>query len=92
MSDADFTESPVEEAVLGWLESIGRQIGDGSDITPDTTGAERANYGNVVLTPRVRKSLARVNPDLLLTKLISGGILLRKSEPAVEVVICPAFP
>jgi hypothetical protein len=36
----------------------------GPDIAPDMPGAERANYGEVVLAGRLRDALARLNPEL----------------------------
>ena len=59
-----FTESEVEEAALAWLEAIGWNIAHGPDIAPDTPGAERAGYGEVVLEQRLRDALARLNPNL----------------------------
>ena len=59
-----FTESAVEEAALDWLADLGWQIAYGSDIAPDTPGAERTDYGQVMLEQRLRDSLARFNPDL----------------------------
>ncbi len=59
-----FTESVVEEAALGWLESLGWAVAHGPDIAPDTPGAERADYGQVWLSQRLRDALARLNPDL----------------------------
>jgi type I restriction enzyme R subunit len=59
-----FTESVVEQAALAWLESVGWQIAHGPDIAPDTPGAERADYGEVVLAQRLRDALARLNPAL----------------------------
>ena len=58
------TESTVEEAALAWLENLGWNVAHGPDIAPDTPGAERADYGQVVLVQRVRDALARFNPDL----------------------------
>ena len=58
------TESTVEEAALAWLENLGWNVAHGPDIAPDTTGAERADYGQVVLVQRVRDALARFNSDL----------------------------
>ena len=58
------TESTVEQAALAWLESLGWQAAHGPDIAPDTTGAERADYGEVLLAPRLRDALARLNPEL----------------------------
>ena len=59
-----FTESTVEDAALAWLESLGWSIAHGPDIAPDTPGAERSDYGAVVLEPRLRDTLARLNPNL----------------------------
>ena len=58
------TEFEVEQATLDWLESLGWSVAHGPGIAPDTTGAERTNYGQVVLEQRLRDSLARFNPDL----------------------------
>ena len=58
------TESSVEQAALEWLESLGWSIAHGPDIAPGVPGAERTDYGEVVLTRRLRDALARLNPDL----------------------------
>ena len=60
----NLTESEVEAAALKWLESTGWSLGHGPDIAPDAPGAERADYGEVVLGRRLRDALARLNPDL----------------------------
>jgi len=59
-----FTESVVEDAALGWLEATGWRIAHGPDIAPDMPGAERADYGEVVLAQRLRDALGRLNPEL----------------------------
>jgi type I restriction enzyme R subunit len=59
-----FAESVVEDAALAWLENIGWRIAHGPDIAPDMPAAERDDYGQVVLTQRLRDALARLNPDL----------------------------
>ena len=46
---SSITESVVEDAALAWLESLGWRIAHGPDIAPDTPGAERTDYGDVVL-------------------------------------------
>ena len=58
------TESTVEDAALAWLKSLGWNIAHGPDIAPDTPGAERGDYGAVVLERRLRDALARLNPAL----------------------------
>ena len=64
MSGAPVSESTVEAAALDWLASLGWTVLHGPDIAPDTPGAERADYGEVVLNGRLRSALARLNPDL----------------------------
>ncbi len=59
-----FTESTVEDAALAWLESLGWSVVYGPDIAPDTPGAERTEYDNVVLERRLHEALDRLNPDL----------------------------
>ena len=64
MSDIGVTESVIEQAALAWLESLDWRIVHGPEIAPDTSSAERTNYGQVVLDQRLHDSLARLNPDL----------------------------
>jgi type I restriction enzyme R subunit len=59
-----FTESTVEDAALGWLESLGWTVKHGPDIAPGELAAERSGYAQVVLTERLRQALARLNPTL----------------------------
>ena len=59
-----FTESVVEEAALGWLEGMGWQVLHGGDIAPDAAAAERGDYGEMMLSQRLRNALARLNPEL----------------------------
>jgi type I restriction enzyme R subunit len=59
-----FGESEVEDAALAWLEATGWQIAHGPEIVRGTAAAERANYGEVVLSARLRDALARLNPRL----------------------------
>ena len=58
------TESTVEAAALEWLATLGWQTAHGPDIAPATPGAERDNYGQVVLEGRLRDALCRLNPSL----------------------------
>ena len=59
-----FTEADVEQAALDWLAAIGWQVAHGPDVAPDTPGAERDDYGQIVLARRLRDALARLNPSL----------------------------
>jgi len=59
-----FSETDVETAALAWLENLGYGILSGPDIAPDQPGAEREDYGEVVLKQRVRQALKRLNPQV----------------------------
>ena len=76
------TESTVEDAALSWLEGLGWSIAHGPDIAPDTLGAERADYGDVVLERRLRDALARLNPDLPTSALDDAFRKLTRPEGA----------
>ena len=49
---------------LSWLKGKGWSAAHGPDIAPGVPGAERAEYGEVVLEQRLRDALARLNPNL----------------------------
>jgi type I restriction enzyme R subunit len=59
-----FNESAVEEAALNWLSSIGWPVAHGPAIAPGMPGAERLDFGEVVLARRLRAALGRLNPSL----------------------------
>ena len=59
-----FTESEVEVAALEWLEGLGWRVAHGPNIGPQTEGAERADYTEIVLARRLLDALHRLNPDL----------------------------
>ncbi len=44
------TKAGIEQAGLAWLPGAGWRIAHGPDIAPDTPSAERAHYGQVILT------------------------------------------
>ena len=58
------TEADVEAAALSWLSGLRWRVAHGPDIAPDTPGAERADYGQVILEQRLRDALAELNPTL----------------------------
>ncbi len=64
MAEAPLSESTVEAVALEWLASLGWTVLHGPDVAADTPGAERADYGEVVLHGRLRSAIARLNPDL----------------------------
>jgi len=64
VSASTFTASTIEQAALAWLESVGWRVRHGPEIAPGEPGAERGDYGQVVLERRLRDGLGRLNPDL----------------------------
>ena len=58
------TEADVEQAALAWLSDLGWGVAHGPDIAPDAPGAERTDYGEVVLERRLRDALALLNSEL----------------------------
>ena len=79
---ASFTEGEVEQAALDWLEGCGWNIAHGPDIAPDSPGAERTDYGAVVLEGRLRGALDRLNPDLPVEALNDAYRKLTRPEGA----------
>jgi type I restriction enzyme R subunit len=79
---AAFTESLVEQAALDLLEAVGWKIAHGPDVAPDTPSAERRDYGEVVLTQRLRDALARLNPTLPVETLDDAFRKLTRPEGA----------
>ncbi len=63
---SNFSESVVEDAALGWLESLGYAVLHGPDIAAGEPAAERGDPAcrDVVLEGRLRQALARFNPGL----------------------------
>ena len=85
MSVTGVTESVVEQAALAWLEGLDWRIAHGPGIAPDTLGAERVGYGEVVLEQRLRDALSRLNPDLPATALEDAfRKMIRPDGPALQ--------
>jgi type I restriction enzyme R subunit len=59
-----FTESVIEQTALDWLKDLGYTIVFGNDIAPDEPAAERENYGEVILSARLKDALRRINPKV----------------------------
>ena len=58
------TEDDVEQLALGWLSDVGWESVNGADIAPDTAGAERDDFGDVILERRLRDAIDRLNPGI----------------------------
>lgn len=57
-------ESDIEEALLDWFANLGYTVLYGPDIAPDAPNAERSTYKEVILTTRLRDTVARLNPNI----------------------------
>ena len=77
MVTLSITEADVEQMSLGWLAGLGWQVAHGPDIAPDTPGAERDGYEQVVLERRLRDALTQLNPGLPAEVLDEAGVRLR---------------
>ena len=58
------TEDDVEQLAIDWLSDIGWQRLNGNEIAPESPGAERDDFGDVVLEGRLRHAIERLNPGL----------------------------
>jgi len=75
------SEFVVEDAALAWLEGVGWSVARGVEIAPGEPGAEREEYGQVVLSGRLRSALRLTAVrDTLLPKLISGELRVQDVE------------
>jgi type I restriction enzyme, R subunit len=61
---SSITESHVEEAALAWLTELGYGVKAGPEIAPDSSAPERPSYDDVVLTRRLERAVARLNPSI----------------------------
>ena len=79
------TESDVENLALSWLSSLGWQTVHGPDIAPDTPGAERADFTQVVLEERLRDAILNLNPGIPTSALETGlRSLINPDGPTLE--------
>lgn len=57
-------EQQLEDLCIAWFQETGWQFVHGSDIAPDGTNPERADYRQVILRDRLLAALARINPHI----------------------------
>lgn len=58
------TEDRLEERCIEWFRQIGWEHAYGPDIAPDSDRPERKSYHDVLLVDRLRRAVARLNPEL----------------------------
>lgn len=54
----------AERPALEWLEEVGWPVIEGKEIAPNSPGAERENYQEVILVDRLRGAVKELNPEL----------------------------
>ena len=80
-----FTENVVELAALAWFESMGWDTAKGADISPGAEMPLRESHEHVVLEPRLRAALRKIN-DKLPEHAIEQAVrvVTRPPEPTLE--------
>ncbi len=58
------TEDQLEQETLAWLQDVGYTHRYGPDIAFDGASPQRADYRQVVLAPRLREAIGRLNPAI----------------------------
>ena len=56
--------SLAEQPVIDWLKELGYDYEFGPDLAPGQVTSERENFRDVLLLPRLKRSLVRINPIL----------------------------
>jgi type I restriction enzyme R subunit len=58
------TEDQLEHETLTWLQDVGYTVHSGFDLAADGPNPQRANHREVLLLPRLREAIARLNPGI----------------------------
>ncbi|WP_315772290.1 MULTISPECIES: type I restriction endonuclease subunit R [unclassified Bradyrhizobium] len=78
-------ENIVEKAALGWFEAIGYHTARGSEISPGGSNPLRERYEDVVLIPRLKAALRRLNPAMPEEAIVQAvTVVSRPPEPTRE--------
>nr|WTA67196.1 type I restriction endonuclease subunit R [Micromonospora sp. NBC_00855] len=78
-------EEIVEQAALGWFESLGYDTRRGADISPGAESPLRPDHESVVLEPRLHVALRRINAHLPEQAVEQAmRVVTRAPEPTLE--------
>jgi len=78
-------ENAVEQAALGWFESLGWDIARGAEVSPGADTPLRARYEDVVLESRLRAAMRKINEHLPEDAIEQAvRIVTRPPEPTLE--------
>lgn len=75
-------ESAVEEVCLDFFAELGWKVVYGPDVAFDQPGAERSSYRDVLLEPRLRAAIVRLNPGVTAAEVSDVVTTLRRPESA----------
>ena len=73
-------EDQVEQLAIEWFRELGYEYVHGVEIAPDSTNPQRANYGDVLLTPRLQVALTKLNPMLPVSAIDEALHILQKPQ------------
>src|SRR3990167_1295067 len=59
-----FNETNIETFAIETLQSLGWEYANGKNISPEGIACERETFEQIILTQRLRKAVARFNPDI----------------------------
>ncbi|VFM97302.1 MAG: type I restriction enzyme, R subunit [Candidatus Kentron sp. G] len=78
-------EGALEQLALAWFESMGWDTAKGADISPGSDSPLRESHEDVVLEPRLRAALRRINDHLPEDAIEQAArVVTRPPEPALE--------
>jgi type I restriction enzyme, R subunit len=78
-------ETIVEQAALGWFEALGYETARGADISPGADYPLRESYEDVVLIPRLKVALRKLNPEMPEEAIVQATTTVsRPPEPTLE--------
>jgi type I restriction enzyme, R subunit len=60
----EITENKIEEFAIETLQSLGWEYVHGLAIAPEAESAERESFEQIILINRLRRCIARLNPDI----------------------------
>lgn len=80
-----FDEGVVERTALGWFEALGYDVAPGAEVSPGGDRPLRTDYEHVVVEPRLRAALRRMNPILPEDAIEQAvRVVTRPPEPTLE--------
>src|SRR3989338_2321911 len=76
--------SLAEQPVIDWLKELGYDYEFGPDLAPGQVTSERENFHEVLLLPRLKRSLSRINPAIQGMENAAINKLLAIEHPNLE--------